>query len=93
MILFPGDKIHIAFPLNVHVSNEKATEEAHATAARLIENYDSEGVVVVFWDAVRDLTHPTIVSVIRDPESTMFRKRFDGLWEKKSTTLKTEETK
>lgn len=60
-ILRPGDKIHLAFPIN-DAESSMSNYQFHK------REYAAQGVEIAFWTGNSALTHPVVVAVFRsDP--------------------------
>lgn len=66
--LEPGDIIHLAFPVS-SVNGVANPKEIERMAADLIALYGHYGVTVAIWTGNTNLTCPTVVSVMRKPNT------------------------
>jgi hypothetical protein len=67
--LQPGDKIHLAIPVDSNQTRDGILRQAKDSAESYIKDYARMGVEIVIWTANSTLNHPLVVSVIRSPKA------------------------
>jgi hypothetical protein len=63
--LSPGDKIHLALPIDGTIGPDKARENFLADQELLKGLYGAMGVTIEVWSGHTSLAVPTVVSVIQ----------------------------
>lgn len=68
IVLYPGDKIHLAFGIDSNLTAAARREQAHREHDEFARTYARHGVEVVSSSANSLLTHPVVVAVFRGRE-------------------------